>query len=126
MSGGDRNPAYLFFDVETTAIRHGRLVQLAWVQSAQDGRVMGRSQCIVRPEGFQIPADATRIHGITTERALDEGIPLEEAIDGFAEAIRPATTEPGGSSERISKSQCLILAILLILSSCHPVSKRGR
>ena len=38
---------------------------------------------IIKPEGFVIPANATRIHGITTQRAKEEGVPLAEAIEQF-------------------------------------------
>ena len=38
---------------------------------------------IVRPDGFTIPFNSTKIHGITTERAQAEGQPLNEVIASF-------------------------------------------
>ena len=31
---------------------------------------------IIKPDGFVIPADAARVHGITSQRAMAEGVPL--------------------------------------------------
>ena len=31
---------------------------------------------LVKPEGFNIPYDAERIHGISTELAMEQGIPV--------------------------------------------------
>lgn len=96
---------YLVFDCETTGlprIRHfspevveewPRLVQIAWARYDRKG-APGDARChIVRPEGFRIPADATRIHGITDARARREGRDLAEVLDEFLEAATvPGTT----------------------------------
>lgn len=36
---------------------------------------------IIRPDGWTIPDEVVAIHGITTERAMDEGIPEKDAFD---------------------------------------------
>lgn len=38
---------------------------------------------IVRPDGWTIPDQVAAIHGITTEHALDVGIPEAQAVDMF-------------------------------------------
>lgn len=38
---------------------------------------------IIRPNGWTIPDDVAEIHGITTERALAEGVPEAEALAAF-------------------------------------------
>ena len=94
---------YLFFDTETTWLPKDwhapvsdtanwpRVVQIAWREYGANGEP-GRGEVhLVRPEGFSIPADATRIHGITTSRALREGIPLEEALHRFNKALLRST-----------------------------------
>ena len=98
---------YLFFDTETTGIPRSwkapasdlanwpRLVQMAWVECEEGGEIRGRQQFIVRPEGFSIPPDATRVHGITTERAHREGVALKQVLEAFA-------TAAGGSSFAIA------------------------
>src|SRR5690606_30474662 len=42
------------------------------------------------PQGFDIPYDAERVHGISTELAMAEGVPLAEVLDVFAEAVSQA------------------------------------
>jgi DNA polymerase III epsilon subunit-like protein len=88
-------PYYLFFDTETTGVPRDynapasntrnwpRLVQLGWIVTDEEGNVLSQGNEIVKPEGFVIPADAARVHGITTERAQREGKPLREVIEAF-------------------------------------------
>ncbi|MBN8147844.1 hypothetical protein J0J24_24220, partial [Vibrio vulnificus] len=42
---------------------------------------------LVKPEGYNIPYDAERIHGISTELAEAEGIPLKEVLEKFNIAL---------------------------------------
>jgi len=42
---------------------------------------------IIRPDGYRIPENATSVHGITTEMALSEGLPLEVAISEFSGSL---------------------------------------
>lgn len=79
----------LFFDTETTGKAdfwlppddpcQPRLVQLG-AQLYEGRQVIAEVNVLVKPEGFTIPADATRIHGITTEMALKHGIPVRTAL----------------------------------------------
>lgn len=38
---------------------------------------------IIRPEGFEIPESASKVHGITTEKAIAEGRPIVEVLEEF-------------------------------------------
>lgn len=79
---------HLFFDTETTGLPKSwsapvtdadnwpRLVQLAWLLYDNEGHRLAGDSVIIKPEGFTIPETASKIHGITTERALAEGAPL--------------------------------------------------
>jgi DNA polymerase III epsilon subunit-like protein len=85
----------LVFDTETTGLPPRgappsntaawdkcRIVQIAW--NVYDSRThdLERSVCfMVKPEGFVIPAESTAIHGITTERAVDEGVPIADVLE---------------------------------------------
>lgn len=93
---------YLVFDTETTGVPRNyrapitdlqnwpRVIQLAWTLCDDDGTERAWAEHIIRPDGFQIPLDAARVHGITTERARAEGIPLQTVLDLFAEVAEQA------------------------------------
>ncbi|HWS60810.1 MAG TPA: DNA polymerase III subunit alpha [Flavobacterium sp.] len=90
---------YLIFDTETTGLpkRWGapisdtdnwpRCVQIAWQLHDDMGRVIEHQDYLVKPEGFNIPYDAERIHGISTELAEAEGILLVEMLEKFNIAL---------------------------------------
>lgn len=84
----------IVFDTETTGLplfsepsedpRQPHIVQLAALLVDLDTReVQSKMNEIVRPDGWTIPADVAAIHGITTERAMAEGIPEQDALDQF-------------------------------------------
>ena len=93
---------YLFFDTETTGLPRNwkapvtdldnwpRMVQLAWLYYDSDGNRIDGGDAIIRPEGYTIPAEASRLHGITTERAREEGLPLRQVLGHFHELITEA------------------------------------
>lgn len=90
---------YLIFDTETTGLPKNynapfhdtdnwpRMVQLAWQLHGASGELIDAKNFIVQPEGFDIPFNASKIHGITTERAQKEGHPLDEILDVFQMAL---------------------------------------
>lgn len=45
------------------------------------GKFIEYQDYLVKPEGFNIPYDAERIHGISTELAEAEGISLAEVLE---------------------------------------------
>lgn len=86
---------YLFFDTETTGLPSNwkapvtdlnnwpRLVQLAYLVYDSKGNKIKEEDFIIKPEGFTIPTDVSRIHGITTESALKYGKSLTEVLNQF-------------------------------------------
>ena len=90
---------YLIFDTETTGLpkRWGapisdtdnwpRCIQIAWQLHDEMGKLIEHQDYLVKPEGFNIPYDAERIHGISTELAEAEGIPLAEVLEKFNIAL---------------------------------------
>lgn len=90
---------YLIFDTETTGLPRNwnaplsdsdnwpRCIQIAWQIHDQDGKLVENQDYLVQPEGFNIPYDAEKIHGISTELAQAKGIPLAEVIEKFTEAL---------------------------------------
>ena len=72
------------------------LVQLAALLVSADTReIKDTMDIIVKPNGWVIPAEVTAIHGISTERAMDEGIPEEEALVMFLDMHKKATLRIG-------------------------------
>lgn len=90
----------LFFDTETTGLPDYRspsnaahqphLVQLAHILCEDDGAEVESANVIVRPDGWTIPDEVAAIHGITTEIALEKGIPMADAMEAFLMARRRA------------------------------------
>lgn len=69
------------FDLETTGPdpRAARIVEAAVLQVG-DGRTQS-SKWLVRPDGYDIPVEATKIHGISTEQARADGRPAAQVLD---------------------------------------------
>jgi len=93
---------YLFFDTETTGLplnwkapvddvdNWPRMVQAAWILHDDDGNELLDKNYIVRPEGFVIPEAAARVHGITTQRAQEEGCQLVQVLRELQEVVAGA------------------------------------
>ena len=94
---------YLIFDTETTGLPKDwtaplsdfdnwpRMVQLAWQIHGIDGELIDVKNFIITPEGYDIPYNAEKIHGISTERALDQGKDLKEVLDIFIKDVNLST-----------------------------------
>jgi DNA polymerase III subunit epsilon len=90
---------YLVFDCETTGLPRNwkaaisdlgnwpRVIQIAWSLNNKEDECIESAAHLIRPEGFVIPADVQRIHGITTERALAEGKDLTAVLRKFGSAV---------------------------------------
>ncbi len=90
---------YLFFDIETTGLpkvrdasiknlnNWPRMVQLAWSRYDENQNFIAEANYIIKPEGFTIPSDSSKVHSITTEKALESGVHLETALQEFSEVI---------------------------------------
>jgi len=91
---------YLVFDTETTGLpiswsapvtkleNWPRLVQLAWVLYDEQGHEVKTADVIVRPDGFSVPYEATRIHGISHDRALREGVSIMAVLTDFVHQLK--------------------------------------
>lgn len=90
----------LFFDTETNGLPYSwtapleqldnwpRLVQIAWLKYHEDGYEISRGNEIIYPEGFNIPEEASAIHGITTEMAMEKGAFLIDVMETFLEDLK--------------------------------------
>lgn len=87
-----RKRFFLFFDTETTGFPKNwnapisdvynwpRLVQLAWVVYDETGHLLHENCRTIYPQGFRIPAEASKVHGITDEIARVKGIGIREIL----------------------------------------------
>jgi len=101
----------LVYDTETTGLPRDwnapltdsenwpRLVQLAWQLHTPDGKLISRGNRIVRPDGFTIPYNAAKVHGITTERAAEVGLQLSEVMEEFGRDLDRADYVMGHNIE---------------------------
>lgn len=80
---------YVFFDFETTGTNpyQARAVQLAWIWDDEQGNVSQKCYKI-KPVGFTIPAEAVKIHGITTEDAAKNGNDLRSVLTEFNNMLK--------------------------------------
>ena len=90
---------YLFFDTETTGLPKNykapasdtknwpRMVQIAWMRYTKTDDLIDSKMYIIKPEGYTIPKEASDVHGITTDRALAEGVDLTSVLNEFREEM---------------------------------------
>ncbi|MCF8303671.1 MAG: DNA polymerase III subunit alpha [Bacteroidales bacterium] len=90
---------FLIFDTETTGLPRNynapvsnsenwpRMVQLAWQLHDEKGELFEAGNYIIQPEGFTIPYNASKVHGITDEKAQQEGVDLNFVLDKFNDAL---------------------------------------
>lgn len=93
---------YLFFDTETTGLPRNykapvtdlnnwpRMIQIAWILSDIDGSRIESDDFIIKPENFKIPNAASKVHGISTEKAINEGEDLEKTLIKFNDLVKKA------------------------------------
>lgn len=93
---------YIIFDTETTGLpkrwdapitdtdNWPRCIQIAWQLHDEMGRMIEHQDYLIKPDGFNIPYDSEKIHGISTALAEEEGIPLTDVLVKFNEALAKA------------------------------------
>ena len=77
----------LGFDFETTGVDRFTDVPVSYALVHVVGGVVRQSWSGLVDPGREIPAGATEVHGITTEKARDEGMPLGEALGLITDAV---------------------------------------
>ncbi len=102
---------YIIFDTETTGLPKNwnapytdtdnwpRCIQIAWQLHDELGELIEHKDYLVKPDGFNIPFDAERIHGISTELAEEQGVPLSQVLAEFNQALSKAKFVVGQNVE---------------------------
>tara|TARA_B110000908_G_C10266053_1_gene464077 strand:- start:2505 stop:6863 length:4359 start_codon:yes stop_codon:yes gene_type:complete len=90
---------YLIFDTETTGLPRSwkapftdvdnwpRCVQIAWQIHDKWGELIETKDFLIRPDGYDIPYDAEKIHGISTLLAQENGHDIEDVLVEFKKAL---------------------------------------
>ena len=93
---------YLIFDTETTGLPRNwnaplsdsdnwpRCVQIAWQLHASDGRMISHDDFIIKPDGFDIPFESEKVHGISTSLAKQDGVDIITALESFLSVLDQA------------------------------------
>ena len=86
---------YLIFDTETTGLPKNwkapitdtdnwpRCVQIAWQLHNDMGDLIESQSYLIKPNDFEIPYESQKIHGISTELAMEDGEILEKVLEKF-------------------------------------------
>jgi len=86
-------PYHFFFDTETTGkpidwnapvtniSNWPRLVQIAYIVYDKNGNELSANQFIIKPNGYLIPQESVKIHGITNEKANEHGVTLSSVLN---------------------------------------------
>ncbi len=98
---------FLIFDTETTGLPRNwnapltdldnwpRCVQIAWQLHDEVGNLIEAKDYLIQPEGYDIPFDAEKIHGISTELATQQGAVLSDVLSDFNRVLAKATFVAG-------------------------------
>ena len=90
---------YLIFDTETTGLpkkwnapltdvdNWPRCVQLSWQIHDQGGRLISNRDYLIKPDGFNIPYDSEKIHGISTDLATQKGQDINNVLNYFQDDL---------------------------------------
>lgn len=88
---------FLVFDTETTGLPRDfsasafkepnnwpHIVSISWaIMDGKLNKVLSTQSYIIKPQGWEIPADSTAIHGISTAEAMEYGHNLVQIMDKF-------------------------------------------
>src|SRR5690606_805189 len=91
---------FLIYDTETTGLPKDfnapvtdtenwpRMVQIACQLHDRTGKLIENKNFIIQPDGYDITFNEVQIHGITTEKPIKEGLPLETVLNEFRKALQ--------------------------------------
>jgi DNA polymerase-3 subunit alpha len=91
---------FLIFDTETTGLpkkwgapltdfdNWPRAIQVAWQVHDLSGKCISNQSYIVYPDGFSIPYDSEKIHGISTQLGKKIGVEISFVLDKFYDDLK--------------------------------------
>jgi DNA polymerase III epsilon subunit-like protein len=91
-------PFFLVIDTETTGLfdfsrpadapGQPRLASFAMLACTHELELVAATSVLIKPDGWEMPAEASRIHGLSQELLLRHGAPVQEVLWRYAEEIR--------------------------------------
>ena len=72
---------------ETVKYRNARIVSIAWIILDAELNETRREYHVIKPVGYTIPEEATRIHGISQEEAIETGLELDDVMRDLYDSI---------------------------------------
>jgi DNA polymerase III epsilon subunit-like protein len=97
---------YFIFDTETTGLParggplrgyfhpklvskydNARLVSIAWIVLDFDLNELKRGSALICPNGFKVPEESTRIHGISHQHAVEHGKDIQSVLDELVDDL---------------------------------------
>jgi DNA polymerase III epsilon subunit-like protein len=97
---------YFIFDTETTGLParggplrgyfhpklvnkydNARLVSIAWIVLNSDLNELKRGSALILPNGFKVPEESTRIHGISHQHAVEHGKDIQSVFDELVDDL---------------------------------------
>ena len=124
---------YVVFDTETTGLPQSmdapiskssfwpHIVQISWI-AVKDNIIRKTADHIIRPEGFLIPYESSRIHGITNAYASKYGDSLRDVLSEFSIDVQASKTVIGHNLEF---DQRIICAELYRLQMSNPFKNKA-
>ena len=91
---------FLIFDTETTGLpkkwsapltdfeNWPRAIQVAWQVHDISGKCISNHSYIIHPDGFSIPYDSEKIHGISTQLAKKNGVEISFMLEKFQNDLK--------------------------------------
>ncbi len=89
---------YLVIDTETSGLfdfkkpaddpSQPRLASLAMIWADAEGRETDRMQLYVKPDGWEMTAEASAVNGLTTEFLEENGVPIDLVLDIYSRNVR--------------------------------------
>ncbi len=64
-----------------------RIVQISWAIYDNNDELMKTEDHIIKPNGFYVNPDSTKIHGISMSKAVNEGKDIKKALDIFMKDV---------------------------------------
>ena len=65
-----------------------RIVSICWIIIDKNSSICQQEYYVIKPDNFDIPIEATNIHGISQEYAIENGIDIKVALQRFLDALK--------------------------------------